>query len=132
MNAADADAGVGADHNTPAGLLEVQAAAGGANAVQPGGRSAPHHTAPATDNATDAALDPLPLYTPSEAARLLTVPESWLRRRVTARAVPCTFLGKHLRFSRTDLIAIIQAGATAPGPTRRPGRSRPQHRQPRQ
>src|SRR5215207_9325271 len=30
------------------------------------------------------------LYTPAEAARLLTVPESWLRRKAAARAIPCT------------------------------------------
>ncbi|GAA0986463.1 hypothetical protein GCM10009555_063980 [Acrocarpospora macrocephala] len=35
---------------------------------------------------------------------------SWLRRKAAARAVPCTFLGKHLRFSRTDLEAIAAAG----------------------
>ena len=56
----------------------------------------------------------LPLYTPTEAARLLAVPESWLRRRVTARAVPCTFLGKHLRFSHADVLAIARAAAVAP------------------
>ena len=47
---------------------------------------------------------------------MLAVRESWLRRRATARAVPCTFLGKHLRFSHADLVAIAQAGATAAGP----------------
>jgi hypothetical protein len=36
----------------------------------------------------------LPLLTPSQAAELLAVRESWLRRRATARTVPCTFLGK--------------------------------------
>jgi excisionase family DNA binding protein len=130
VNAPDFDA----DHNTPAAPLEDPAVTGGTTALlRPGSRTAAHRTAPATDNATDnPTWDPLPLYTPSEAARLLTVPESWLRRRVTARAVPCTFLGKHLRFSRADLIAIVQAGATAPAPTRRPGRHRPPHRQPRQ
>jgi hypothetical protein len=53
----------------------------------------------------------LPLYTPAAAAQLLAVRESWLRRRAAARAVPCTYLGKHLRFSRADLEAIVQAAA---------------------
>jgi excisionase family DNA binding protein len=71
---------------------------------------------------------PAALYTPGEAADVLAVRESWLRRRATARAVPCTFLGKHLRFSRADLIAIARAGATPIGPTRRPVRSAPRRR----
>lgn len=53
----------------------------------------------------------LPLLTPAEAARLLAVRESWLRRRAAARAVPCTFLGKHLRFSRSDVLDIATAAA---------------------
>jgi excisionase family DNA binding protein len=63
----------------------------------------------------------LPLYTPGTAARLLAVRESWLRRKAAARAVPCTFLGRHLRFSRADVEAIAQAAAqpplTAPEPS---------------
>lgn len=53
----------------------------------------------------------LPLYTPAAAAELLSVRESWLRRRAAARSVPCTFLGKHLRFSHADLVAIAAAAA---------------------
>lgn len=60
----------------------------------------------------------LPLYTPAEAAELLAVRESWLRRRAAARAVPCTFLGKHLRFSRADVVAIAAAAAHPPAATR--------------
>lgn len=73
----------------------------------------------------------LPLLTPAQAARLLAVPESWLRRRATARAVPCTFLGKHLRFSPADVTAIAAAGAhpaTASRPSARPGRRRGRRR----
>ena len=50
------------------------------------------------------------LFTPEEAAELLGVKPSWLRRKAAARAVPCTFVGKHLRFSRADLGAILAAG----------------------
>lgn len=51
------------------------------------------------------------LHIPAEAAALLAVRESWLRRRAGRREIPCIFLGKHLRFSPADLTAIAQAGA---------------------
>ena len=54
------------------------------------------------------------LCTPAEAAQLLAIPESWLRRKAAARVIPCTFLGKHLRFSAADLAAITSAGAQSP------------------
>jgi excisionase family DNA binding protein len=62
--------------------------------------------------------DPVPLlFTPAQAATVLQVRESWLRRRAASREVPCTFLGKHLRFSREDLEQIVADAArrvTAP------------------
>jgi excisionase family DNA binding protein len=83
-------------------------------------RPTPEHSVqgPATPDAEDAppagalGLDPgLLLFTPAQAAMVLQVPESWLRRRAAQRRVPCCFLGKHLRFSRTDLETIVtQAG----------------------
>jgi excisionase family DNA binding protein len=51
------------------------------------------------------------LHTPAQAAALLAVKESWLRRKAGQRAIPCTFLGKHLRFSTHDLRAITTRGA---------------------
>ncbi|GGI95135.1 hypothetical protein GCM10011581_35280 [Saccharopolyspora subtropica] len=48
------------------------------------------------------------LYTPAEAAKQLAVKESWLRRKASGRTIPCTFLGKHLRFSDDDLREIIR------------------------
>jgi excisionase family DNA binding protein len=51
------------------------------------------------------------LFTPAEAAQRLRVRESWLRKKAAAREVPCTFLGKHLRFSPADLAAIVAASA---------------------
>ncbi len=54
------------------------------------------------------------LFTPAEAAHLLKVPESWLRKKAAARVIPCTFVGKHLRFSSNDLIKIIDSGARRP------------------
>ncbi|WP_410671250.1 helix-turn-helix domain-containing protein [Amycolatopsis sp. cmx-4-68] len=79
-----------------------------------------------TDSATDDA-DRL-LYTPAAAAERLTVGESWLRRKAGQRIIPCTFVGKHLRFSDEDLRAIVAAGSRGPrlrnqAPSR-PGRRR--------
>ncbi|WDZ92863.1 helix-turn-helix domain-containing protein [Nocardiopsis sp. HUAS JQ3] len=63
----------------------------------------------------DNTADTLPeVFTPEEAAALLKVPESWLRKRASARQVPCTFIGKHLRFSSNDLEQIIRSGHRAP------------------
>ncbi len=87
----------------------------------PGGRKADGPRL-SSGNDSPAPEQVLPLYTPAEAARLLAVRESWLRRRATARAVPCTFLGKHLRFSHADVVAIVVAGASKPGPATRTGR----------
>lgn len=63
------------------------------------------------DKTADALLE---VFTPAEAAALLKVPESWLRKRASARQVPCTFIGKHLRFSSSDLEQIIRSGHRAP------------------
>lgn len=43
------------------------------------------------------------LYTPEEAAEKLRVRPSWLRRKASTRAIPCRFIGKHLRFADEDL-----------------------------
>ncbi|MFD7656015.1 helix-turn-helix domain-containing protein [Actinosynnema sp. NPDC059797] len=51
------------------------------------------------------------LHTPAQAARILTIRESWLRRMAGQRKIPCTFVGKHLRFSSADLGVIVQRGA---------------------
>jgi excisionase family DNA binding protein len=63
------------------------------------------------------------LYTPDQAAVILTVKESWLRRQAGQRRIPSTCLGKHLRFSHADLEAIV---ASAQRPTR--SRTRPPRR----
>lgn len=51
------------------------------------------------------------LYTPAEAAQILSVKETWLRRKAGTRSIPCTFLGRHLRFSAADLRTITEQGA---------------------
>lgn len=82
-------------------------------------RDATDHAARAcADGLGDATGDEPLLYTVEEAAALLQVRSSWLRRKAATRAVPCTFLGKHLRFSRTDLETIIDGGAQPVAPAR--------------
>jgi helix-turn-helix protein len=67
--------------------------------------------APATNRSSTTSEDmpaqPL-LYTAEQAAVLLQVRPSWLRRKAAARAVPCRFVGKHLRFSRSDIETIAE------------------------
>jgi excisionase family DNA binding protein len=59
----------------------------------------------------DNAPDELPqLHTPREAAEILTVKESWLRRKASQQLIPCTFVGRHLRFSTANLRQIADAG----------------------
>lgn len=78
---------------------------------------------------TDSAADDAGrlLYTPAAAAERLTVGESWLRRKAGQRLIPCTFVGKHLRFTEEDIRAIVAAGRRGPSnrdQTSRPGRRR--------
>ncbi len=54
------------------------------------------------------------LYTAAEAAGILKVRESWLKTKAAARLVPCTFIGKHLRFSDGDIAEIMKAGSRQP------------------
>lgn len=66
------------------------------------------------------------LFTITEAARLLRVPESWLRKRVSGRSVPHTRLGKHVRFTNDHLLLIVADGESdvaSPTPSSRNGLS---------
>jgi len=56
----------------------------------------------------------VPLLCIVEAAVLLNVPESWLRKKVSARAVPFTLLGRHVRFTAEHLNQIVVAGEQRP------------------
>jgi len=60
------------------------------------------------------------LHTPAEAAQILKVRESWLRNKAAARIIPCTFIGKHLRFSDADIAELMDAGERQPVTFRRP------------
>lgn len=46
----------------------------------------------------------------AEAATFLNIPPTTLRDKVTARAVPFTRIGRHVRFTTEHLTAIIAAG----------------------
>jgi excisionase family DNA binding protein len=87
-----------------------------------------HSSRPATREVGDVTATPGDgnqlLYTPAEAAAQLRVRESWLRRKAAARQIPCTFLGKHLRFSAADLATIVAQHGQAPT-GRRPRRRTP-------
>jgi excisionase family DNA binding protein len=87
--------------------------------------------------ACDASVDPSVqppstqlLYTPAQAAELLAIGESWLRRKAGTQSIPCTYVGKHLRFAHADLEQIVAAGHRPGGtyPRRSGGRSRRTHR----
>ena len=71
--------------------------------------------------AVEASIEALRLLTPAQAALVLSVPESWLRRKAGQRLIPSTRVGKHLRFSPADVSAIVRAGAQ---PVRQPRHSR--------
>jgi hypothetical protein len=59
------------------------------------------------------------LHTVAETAQILKVRESWLKTKASARLVPCTFVGKHLRFSDDDIAEIMRVGARQPVMRRR-------------
>jgi len=59
---------------------------------------------------TDGEPAELQLYTADQAAALLQISPSWLRKKASGRQVPCTFVGRYLRFSAADLDQIIRAG----------------------
>jgi hypothetical protein len=85
----------------------------------PGGASGRKHeeVAVSQHGPLDSSHGPL-LLTAVQAAELLQVSPSWLRKKASARAVPCTFIGKHLRFSAADIASIIAAGEQGPRVTR--------------
>jgi hypothetical protein len=64
------------------------------------------------------------LHTAAEAAGILKVRESWLKTKASARLIPCTFIGKHLRFSDDDIAEIMRAGARQPVTSRARGNGR--------
>jgi hypothetical protein len=49
-----------------------------------------------------------------EAARLLSVPESWLRDQARKKRVPVTYLGRYPRFNVAELLAWADARTEGP------------------
>ena len=78
---------------------------------------------------SDAGLAEPLLLTLEEAAQALHVPVSWLRKRVSEHTVSCTRLGRHIRFTRQQLLAVVESAeqpvvpAPFTGLTRRSRRS---------
>lgn len=54
------------------------------------------------------------LYTTAEAAAILRVSESYLKKAAGARIVPCRRMGRLVRFSDDDLAQIVAAAAERP------------------
>ncbi|MCW2528002.1 MAG: DNA-binding protein [Pseudonocardiales bacterium] len=52
--------------------------------------------------------------TTEEAAELLCVSYSWLKKAAHRREVPCTHIGRAVRFSSSHIEAIIAAGERPP------------------
>jgi excisionase family DNA binding protein len=48
------------------------------------------------------------LYTTEEAAEILRVKKSWLKRQAAARKIPFTMLGRSYRFTSVHLAAIVR------------------------
>lgn len=63
--------------------------------------------------------DPLRLLCVAEVARLLALPARTVRDRAAAGVFPHRRLGKHYRFSRADVEAIVSAMAREATPKRR-------------
>ncbi|MGX7829028.1 helix-turn-helix domain-containing protein [Actinokineospora sp. 24-640] len=59
------------------------------------------------------------LLTAEQAAARLQLRPSWLRRKAAARVIPCRYVGKHLRFTHSDVVAIAEQFASTPRPVAR-------------
>lgn len=51
-----------------------------------------------------------PLLKVDEAATVLNVPTTWLKKAATAPDFPCTRVGRYVRFSEEDLAEIVARG----------------------
>lgn len=56
----------------------------------------------------------LRLYNKQQAAQLLGMSVSWIKKAVAARSIPCTFVGGQIRFTAAHLRAITEAGEVVP------------------
>jgi excisionase family DNA binding protein len=60
-----------------------------------------------------------PLRTFEEAAAILSIPASTLKKAVTARRIPHTRIGRHIRFTDDDIARIVAMHHVDTGPTAR-------------
>ncbi len=77
------------------------------------------HSAPASAAEGNDRAEAARLFTAEQAAQVLQVPPSWLRKKAAAGAIPHTRIGRHLRFSDRDLQRLIEAGQRGPTDARR-------------
>ena len=54
------------------------------------------------------------LYTVSQAAAILHLAKAWIYERTRKKAIPHRKLGKHIRFTDSDLSAIVEMGFRGP------------------
>lgn len=57
------------------------------------------------------------LFTFGEAAEMTGLRESWLRKAVASQAIAHRKVGKHVRFSRADIDALVDGSAVTPAPS---------------
>ncbi|MFD0059585.1 helix-turn-helix domain-containing protein [Streptomyces sp. NPDC056690] len=85
---------------------------------QRGSHPSPREQTPRSVAANDAAdssgSDVVGLFTAEQAAQALQVPPSWLRKKAAAGSIRHTRIGRHLRFSTSDLRALIAQGQRGP------------------
>lgn len=59
------------------------------------------------------------LMTDEQLAERLQVPVSWVQEKAKAGQIPCTFIGKHRRFTEKHFQQIVAAGERQPRATRK-------------
>ncbi len=64
------------------------------------------------------------LHTPQRPQAFSRCASHGSKSKAAARLIPCTFIGKHLRFSDDDIAAIMKAGARQPVTSRERGPGR--------
>lgn len=56
----------------------------------------------------------LRLFTPEQVSEMTNIPAPWLRRRAGQRVIPCTYIGRTLRFSADDIRELIEMSRIDP------------------
>lgn len=77
-----------------------------------------------SQTASETPPPPFLVYTPEQAAELLQLPLGTLRRWVTEGAVPCTRLGRRVRFTQANVDEILASNAKPASAAIRTGATR--------